>query len=262
MVVFRRLGDWETHWRSCSADRHAGGEGAQNRCQRWEAPLGAAHQPVICTWLLLPPCEVVTVNVWCLHQSLQWTTWSGRRRACSGLLSKSAWLVPSWPTRSASSLPNPRTTAGRPSSTKPFSCEFESDGSALSNGSWLFFNGLLCSAASWGRSPPTATSSRWWWRTTALAGRTGWSAWPWSSWETSPTARAARAGVRSARAFTPMRPAWRWCGSCPSGPPTRWRRSWSSWNRRSVPRRRADEPRPRCGFRSLSGAHQHHQHTR
>lgn len=82
---------------------------------------------VICTSRL---CITPNVCV-CRHQSLQWTTWSGRLRACSGLLWKSVWLVPSWQTRSASLRPNPRTTAGRPSSTRPSSCEFISLESVL-----------------------------------------------------------------------------------------------------------------------------------
>lgn len=111
------------------------------------------------------------------------------------------------------------------------------------NSGWFFFNVLLCSVVSWVRSPQTAMSSRWRWRTTVSAGRTGWSAWPWFSCVTSLTARAACAGVRSARAFKPMRPAWRWCGSCLSGLPMRWQRSLSRWNLKFVPWRRADEQR-------------------
>lgn len=61
MVVFRRLGDRETHRRSCSADRHAGREGAQNRRQRWETLLGSTNQPGIWTLRLLPP-SVIAVN--------------------------------------------------------------------------------------------------------------------------------------------------------------------------------------------------------
>lgn len=57
-------------------------------------------------------------------QSLQWTIWSGRPQECSGLLLRSAWLGPTWLTRSASSPQNPRTTAGLQNSMKPSSCEF------------------------------------------------------------------------------------------------------------------------------------------
>lgn len=86
---------------------------------------------VICA-SLRPQRVCIAPNIrMCLRQSLQWTTWSGRLRACSGLLSKSAWLVPSWQTRNASLLQNPRTTAGRPSSTRPSSCELNSVESVL-----------------------------------------------------------------------------------------------------------------------------------
>lgn len=57
------------------------------------------------------------------HQSSRWTTWSGRRPACSGLSSTSPWSAPSSPTRNASSPQSPRTTAGRRSSTSLSSCE-------------------------------------------------------------------------------------------------------------------------------------------
>lgn len=108
---------------------------------------------------------------------------------------------------------------------------------------------LLCPVVFWVRSPQTATSCRWRWRTTALAGRTGWSAWPWSSCATSPTERAACAGVPWGRAFRPTRRAWRWCASCPSGPQTRWQRSLSRWSLRFALRRRADERRRPTGWK-------------
>lgn len=61
MVVFHRLGDWEAHRRSCSADWHDGREGAQNRCQRWDAFGIGLSAWTLCFTTATTICEVLCV---------------------------------------------------------------------------------------------------------------------------------------------------------------------------------------------------------